>query len=84
MEGRAKKWWTEEIQQLLREARVARKGGVGEGARVNNFKRFMSWKDKVRKLKTTIRKGKKWSWVKFLEENGEKHLWDIVRIAKDP
>jgi len=35
-------------------------------------------------MRTLVREKKKECWQAFCEENGEKHPWEIVKLAKDP
>ena len=66
----SKKWWDEEINVQLNRCRKAR-----------NPQEFKTQKKALTKL---IRHKKRSCWSKFLQENGKKDPWEVVRIAKDP
>jgi len=66
---RSKKWWDQEIEDQLRVTKRAR----GE-----------KYEKDSKALKKLIRKKKRGCWNRFLEEQKHRHLWEVVRIAKDP
>ena len=41
-------------------------------------------KENSKKLRKMVKSKNRKHWEKFLEEQGSRHPWDIVRIAKDP
>ena len=81
---RSKKWWTEDIDTQLKIVREAARGGKGLLAREHDGARWKRWRNERRKMERMIRESKAETWRKFLEENGEKDPWDVVRLAKNP
>ena len=80
---RSKKWWNEEIDSQLKMVREAARGGKGARAKEHDGARWKRWRNERRKLERMIKESKMETWRKFLEENGEKDPWDVVRLAKN-
>jgi len=68
--SRSKKWWDQEIDQQLFKCRRATQGE--------------DLKSQKKALHKMIKRKKRECWSKFLQQNGHKDPWHIVRIAKDP
>ena len=68
--SRSKKWWDEEVNIMLK-----------------RYRKVTSPQDRKthkKALKKLIRRKKRECWGKFLQENGRKDPWEVVRIVKDP
>ena len=82
--AKSKKWWSLDLSNQLKLVRGCARGGKGRGSKEVDQARWKRWKNERRKLSQMIKKSKEETWIKFLEENGEKNPWDVVRLAKNP
>ena len=53
-------------------------------ARTHNPQRWKKWKKEKGKMKRMIREKKRACWQRFLNENGSKDPWEVIRMAKNP
>ena len=81
---RSKKWWNKDLKNQLLKVRRSGWGGQGEGRRTTQQEKLQRWRKEKTKIRKIVRMKKRTCWEKFLEENGQKNPWDVVRMAKNP
>ena len=82
--GKSKKWWDSDLKKQLKNVRQSARGGQETQARTHNPQRWKKWKQEKGKMKRMIRDKKRACWQRFLNENGSKDPWEVIRMAKNP